>query len=732
MAILAPVHPEATRLDRARFAALSWRRLVHRRVTAGHAAGANPEQDTMQPIRSLLIGAALVGAVSAQTLVVPAAAAATDGNSSSGWPFDVAAARLLYIYDSTHFTSNGVNFPILINQISWRANTTTTTWTGSTGTVQLDLSTAPIDHSVISATWSANHGVDQATVYSGALTIGPGSGTAGVPGPFHVTLTFTTPFLYDPNAGDLTIDTIHSGLTIANTPTMDMVTTAGVALARRVSSIANPPAATGTIWTGEAANVLEFGYTPAAGLYAGFTANVTGGTSPLAVTFSDQSFSSAPGGVTSWAWDFNGDAVTDSTLQNPTFVYTTCGNFDVALTVNDGVNPPSTLTRTAYVRTDDITAGFTTQVIGPLTVQFTDTSNPPATAWAWDFDGDTIIDSTLPNPVRVFPNTVPANVTLTATRNCKSDAETQLVVPLQQLTTGTAGGTLLSSGATFYLDVQVLNPAGVNINAMDVMGSAANTAFTIDVYLKQGSYIGSELTAAAWTRVGQATGTTGAVATVFTTAVMTQTLHIPQGTYGMALRYVGAGPRYATGSLTTYGNADLSITTGASAATYTAPFVSTSAVITPRVWAGRVYYGSHNVTGTAGYGFFGQGCPGTLGITNLSGTQPQLGSTLAVTMNNLPFAAALMITGVSNTISSVGPLPVDLTILGMPGCAGRVSLDLTDFVVGVGTAATWNITFPNNPVFSGLLFYNQAFVLDPAANAFGFVTSDAAGMVLGN
>jgi PKD repeat protein len=687
----------------------------------------------MQPIRSLLISAALVGAVSAQTLVVPAAAAAADGNSSSGWPFDVAAARLLYIYDSTHFTNNGVNFPILINQIRWRANTTATTWTGSTGTVQLDLSTAPIDHSVISATWSANHGVDQATVYNGALTIGPGTGTAGVPGPFHVTLTFTTPFLYDPNAGDLTIDTIHSGLTVANTPTMDLVTTAGVALARRISSIANPPAATGAIWAGEAANVLEFGYVPASGLYAGFTANVTGGPSPLAVNFTDQSFTSAPGGITSWAWDFNGDAVIDSTQQNPSFVYNTCGTYPVSLTVTDGTNPPNTLTRAAYIQTDRIVANFTAQVVAAQTVQFTDTSNMPATSWAWDLDGDNIVDSNAPNPAFVYSSTAPVNVTLTVTRLCSPPSViTKSIVPAQQLTTNLAANNGGASLWTIYMNVAVLNPAGVEISAFDSITATLNAAFTVDLWLKQGSYIGSEFTPAAWTPVGQASGTSNPVANQPSLATLTNPLYIPPGTYGLAMRYTGISPRYVTGTaLTTIGNGDLALTLGAAGVTTTAPFTGTT-INTPRIWSGTLYYGTHNITSSAGYGFFAQGCPGTLGITNLSGTQPTLGNTLSVTMNNLPFAAALMVTGLSNTVSSIGPLPVDLTILGMPGCFGRVSLDLTDFVVGAGNTATWNLALPNVPSLSGLLIYNQAFVLDPAANAFGFVTSDAAGMVLGN
>ncbi|MBP8300235.1 MAG: hypothetical protein KA020_07740, partial [Planctomycetes bacterium] len=216
----------------------------------------------MSRLQALLIAAAVSAPVFAQTLVVPSAAAAVDGNSSTGYPLDIANGRLIYIYDSTHFTNNGVNFPILISQISYRANATTTTWTGATSTLTMDLSTAPIDFTTISTTWSANHGNDLTNVYNGPFTIAAGASTAGVPGPFYATVTFSQPFLYDPSLGDLTIDTMIIGNTTASTPTPDAVSTTGTANARRVYSLTNPPAATATSIAGEIANVLEFTYTP--------------------------------------------------------------------------------------------------------------------------------------------------------------------------------------------------------------------------------------------------------------------------------------------------------------------------------------------------------------------------------------------------------------------------------------------------------------------------------------
>ncbi|MDG3547182.1 PKD domain-containing protein [Methanobacterium formicicum] len=63
---------------------------------------------------------------------------------------------------------------------------------------------------------------------------------------------------------------------------------------------------------------------------ANFTTNTTNtANEPLTVQFTDQSL----GLITGWAWDFDGDGVTDSTQQNPTHIYTKPGTYPVTLTV---------------------------------------------------------------------------------------------------------------------------------------------------------------------------------------------------------------------------------------------------------------------------------------------------------------------------------------------------------------------------------------------------------------
>jgi PKD repeat protein len=86
---------------------------------------------------------------------------------------------------------------------------------------------------------------------------------------------------------------------------------------------------------------------------AAFIGNPTAGVKPLTVQFTDQS----TGTPISWAWDFNGDGVIDSTIQNPSYTYTTAGIYTVSLTVSYGSLGTSTETKKDYIKVGDAGAG---------------------------------------------------------------------------------------------------------------------------------------------------------------------------------------------------------------------------------------------------------------------------------------------------------------------------------------------------------------------------------------
>ena len=202
---------------------------------------------------------------------------------------------------------------------------------------------------------------------------------------------------------------------------------------------------------------------------ADFISDVSTGCPALPVHFTDRSYTNVPGGPTTWAWDFENDGVVDSTQRNPTHTFPLCGRYAVSLRVTDGVHAASTTVRTDCIVIDAISADFTTQVIGPNTVSFTDTSVPPATARSWDLDGDHVVDAFGASVVHVYPaGSGPVAVTLTASRLCGAPAtRTRNVLPTPGLVTTFAGGNGLGgSGAGNLFDLEVLNPLGINVTAL--------------------------------------------------------------------------------------------------------------------------------------------------------------------------------------------------------------------------------------------------------------------------
>jgi EMC6-arch/PKD domain len=75
---------------------------------------------------------------------------------------------------------------------------------------------------------------------------------------------------------------------------------------------------------------------------AGFSANITSATAPVAVAFTDTS----TGPPTSWIWDF-GDG-TNSTVQNPVYTYTNPGKYNVSLNVTN-VHGNNSKSKTNYI-----------------------------------------------------------------------------------------------------------------------------------------------------------------------------------------------------------------------------------------------------------------------------------------------------------------------------------------------------------------------------------------------
>ncbi|WP_156161064.1 DUF3344 domain-containing protein, partial [Methanosarcina sp. 2.H.T.1A.6] len=167
---------------------------------------------------------------------------------------------------------------------------------------------------------------------------------------------------------------------------------------------------------------------------AAFTADVTNGTAPLIVNFTDQS----TGSPTSWLWDFDNDGTADSTEQNPSHTYEKAGNYTVSLTVSNAGGSDS------EVKKDYIVVS---------TQEIPDTTKP-------------VIES-----VVLFPANTTAGATINFSVNATDNVEVTEVTAGEVQLTKTDGiwkGSITAPSA--------LGDYSLSINATDAAGNAANTS----------------------------------------------------------------------------------------------------------------------------------------------------------------------------------------------------------------------------------------------------------------
>jgi hypothetical protein len=126
---------------------------------------------------------------------------------------------------------------------------------------------------------------------------------------------------------------------------------------------------------------------------------------------------------------------------------------------------------------------------------------------------------------------------------------------------------------------------------------------------------------------------------------------------------------------------------------------------------------------------FGHGCAGTAGVPALApllGRRAWLGDLFAVEVRNAPAAQlGVLWSGLSRTTFGGITLPFDLRLLGMPGCSLLCSGQFVDPMAYLGGALRAALPLPLDPALQGAVFYQQALLADPAANAAGVITSQA-------
>jgi len=187
---------------------------------------------------------------------------------------------------------------------------------------------------------------------------------------------------------------------------------------------------------------------------AAFGTNIQNICAGTAVNFSDQT----TGGPASWAWTF-GDGST-STLQNPSYTYTSGGVYTVRL-ISTNAAGSDTLINSNYINVAQANFSNDANSSGQL-VNFSDQSIGAST-WAWTFgDGNT---STQQNPSHTY--TTPGTYTITLVINGTCSVNTTIsvgAVAVNTLENNVFAAQLLPNPATQQTVLSLAKPLAEDMN----------------------------------------------------------------------------------------------------------------------------------------------------------------------------------------------------------------------------------------------------------------------------
>lgn len=204
------------------------------------------------PYGSTTSAVAVLTVTNVSTIVVHPGYAQQDAGAGSSTLLD--NIRLQEVYSSALFPPG----QILITELRWRPSAAGHPSSTVISDLQLNLSTTTIQPGHLSATFGNNLGPDDTVVFHGSLSVTSAfTGPVNGPKDFDIVVRLTTPFPYDPSAGNLLVDVRNfSGSTVsavdAGSPADGLVSRA---FALGATSTVGGPA--------PGADVLQIGYSTA-------------------------------------------------------------------------------------------------------------------------------------------------------------------------------------------------------------------------------------------------------------------------------------------------------------------------------------------------------------------------------------------------------------------------------------------------------------------------------------
>jgi PKD repeat protein len=159
--------------------------------------------------------------------------------------------------------------------------------------------------------------------------------------------------------------------------------------------------------------------------------------------------------ITTWLWGFGDSGNGSSALKNPTYTYSTAGDYQVSLSATTNFGCTASTQKQVTISTAPSVDFSNSIACLNQGTQFTDASDPTAIAWLWSMQNSTY---TTKNPTHVFSasGSQPVVLTVTGNNNCVSQITKTVNVPIPAVPDFTAISTCAGKPTVF----QEINAGG--------------------------------------------------------------------------------------------------------------------------------------------------------------------------------------------------------------------------------------------------------------------------------
>ena len=222
-------------------------------------------------------------------------------------------------------------------------------------------------------------------------------------------------------------------------------------------------------------------------------------------TFDASDSNDTDGTITSYEWDFDGDGTIENTTSEPvtTYAYPENGTYTATLTVIDDGNATDSTSRTVAVTEPTTTDGneapsaaFSYTPAAPNaseTVTFDASNSTDAdgeiTEYAWDFDGDGVVENTTSDPVTTYayPENGTYTATLTVTDNDSATNSTSREVVIEAASSGDSGSNTTSASITINEGSTNIDESTYGAGSFAITNTGEESISVITIDLRSGS-----------------------------------------------------------------------------------------------------------------------------------------------------------------------------------------------------------------------------------------------------